>query len=117
MKRGDVMLAVKPTSDVRVALLVDDEPDSRAAQQTRLEREGYTVFVATNQADALSRAKQALPQIICVHLATGGTVPLIQALRADDSCRHIPVVVLKDQPQVRAMPERAKLHAIPHDSW
>ncbi|TMB98132.1 MAG: response regulator [Chloroflexi bacterium] len=117
MKRADAMLPVKPTSDVRVALLVDDEADSRAAQQTRLEGEGYTVFVATNQADALSRAKQALPQVICVHLATGGTVQLIQALRSDDSCRHIPVVVLKDQPQLRAVPGRARLHAIPHDSW
>ena len=44
----------------RTALLVDDEPESRAAQLTRLEREGYTVFVAHNQADAIARASQAI---------------------------------------------------------
>ena len=101
----------------RTALLVDDEPASRTAHQTRLEGEGYTVFVAQNQADALSRARQATPQVIFVHLLADGNMPLIQALRADDTCRHIPVVVLKDHPPVRAVPGRAKLHAVPHDSW
>jgi len=117
MKRADVLLAVKTPTDARVALLVDDELASRTTQQTRLESQGYTVFVAVNQADALSRAKLALPAVIFVHLVTGATVPLIQALRSDDSCRHIPVVVLKDQLPVRAVPGRAKLHAVPHDSW
>jgi CheY-like chemotaxis protein len=117
MRRADVLLPVKVTTDARVALLVDDDSASRSAQQLRLEGEGYTVFVAVNQADALSRAKQAMPQVIFVHLVTGGTVPLIQALRSDDSFRHVPVVVIKDLPQVKAVPGRAKLHAIPHDSW
>jgi CheY-like chemotaxis protein len=101
----------------RTALLVDDEPGSRAAQQTRLEREGYTVMVVQNQADALSRAKQSLPQVIFVHLLIAGNMSLIQALRSDDACRHIPVVVIKDQPAVKQVPGRAKLHAVPHDSW
>ena len=102
----------------RTALLVDDEATSRATHQTRLEREGYTVFVAQNQADAISRAKQALPKVIFVHFANGlGNMPLIQALRSDDSCRHIPVVLIKDHPAVRPVPGRARLHAVPHDSW
>jgi CheY-like chemotaxis protein len=101
----------------RTALLVDDEPESRAAQLTRLEREGYTVFVAHNQADALARAKQVTPTTIYAHLGPSGlgNMALIQALRADDSCRHIPVVVIKDHYDMRA--KLAKLHAIPHDSW
>lgn len=100
----------------RTALLVDDEATSRSAHQIRLEGEGYTVFVAQNQADALSRAKQTLPKVIYVHLAAGpGNLPLIQALRSDDTCRHIPVVVIKDATYVAKV--RSKLHAIPHDSW
>jgi CheY-like chemotaxis protein len=99
----------------RIALLVDDEPVSRAAQQARLEGEGYTVFVAQNQADALSRAKLSPPKIIFVHLVANSSVPLIQALRSDDVCRHVPVVVLKDPTYVAKV--RTKLHAIPHDSW
>jgi len=100
-----------------VALLVDDELASRAAHQTRLEGEGYTVFVAMNQADALSRAKLSAPRVIYAHLGTvgGGNLPLIQALRSDDQCRHIPVVVIADGRSIS--PRRAKLHAVPHDSW
>src|SRR5207245_5255956 len=74
MKRADALLAVKTPTDARVALLVDDELASRTTQQTRLESQGYTVFVAVNQADALSRAKLALPAVIFVHLVTGATV-------------------------------------------
>jgi CheY-like chemotaxis protein len=99
----------------RIALLVDDEPVSRAAQQARLEGEGYTVFVAQNQADALSRAKLSPPKIIFVHLVGASSVPLIQALRSDDVCRHVPVVVLKEPSYVSKV--STKLHAIPHDSW
>jgi CheY-like chemotaxis protein len=101
----------------RTALLVDDELTSRATQSARLEGEGYTVFVAHNQADALSRAKQVAPKVIFVHLGSAGlgNLALIQALRSDDSCRHIPVVVVRDQPAVAARP--AKLRAVPHDSW
>jgi CheY-like chemotaxis protein len=100
-----------------VALLVDDELASRAAHQTRLEREGYTVFVAMNQADALSRAKLSPPKVIYAHLGTfgAGNLPLIQALRSDDQCRHIPVVVITDGRSIG--PRRAMLHAVPHDSW
>ena len=98
------------------ALLVDDDSVSRAAQHTRLEREGYTVFVAQNQGDALSRAKQMAPKVIFAHLGVAGlgNMGLIQALRSDDSLRHIPVVVIRDM-GVGARPP--KLRSVPHDSW
>ena len=102
---------------IRTALLVDDEPASLIAHRARLEGDGYTVFVAQNQADALSRARQALPKVIFVHLvaSASGNLPLIQALRSDDSCRHIPVVVITHRADA-AVP-KSKLHAVPHDSW
>jgi CheY-like chemotaxis protein len=101
----------------RTALLVDDELTSRTTHHARLEREGYTVFVAQNQADAVSRAKQMAPQVIFAHLGRSGlgNLALIQALRSDDTCRHIPVVVVRDNPVAASRP--AKLHSVPHDSW
>ena len=104
-------------ASTRTALLVDDESISRSAHLSRLEGEGYTVFVAHNQADALSRAKQVAPKVIFVHLGSSGlgNLALIQALRSDDSCRHIPVVVVRDQQAVAARP--AKLRSVPDDSW
>jgi len=100
-----------------IALLVDDEPGSRATQQTRLEDQGYTVFVALDQADAVSRAKQTAPKVIFAHLGASGlgNLALIQALRSEDACRHIPVVVITDHTQVGVKP--TKLRAVPHDSW
>ena len=98
-------------------LLVDDEPVSRKVQQARLEGEGYTVFVAQNQAEALSRAKVGTPKIIYLHLVTGadGNLPLIHALRADDSCRHIPIVVIKDHVDARVVP--TKLRSVGRERW
>jgi CheY-like chemotaxis protein len=100
-----------------IALLVDDEPASRSEHQVRLEGQGYTVFVALNQADALSRAKQTAPKIIFAHLGSSGlgNLALIQALRSDDTCRHIPVVVVTNPPAVA--PKPSKLRAVQHDSW
>lgn len=99
-----------------IALLVDDVPDSRAAQKTRLEAEGYSVVVAQNQGEALSRAREVVPRVIVLHLVATGNLnmPLIQALRSDDSCRHIPIVIVRDR-SVAA--RKTNLHPVPHDSW
>jgi CheY-like chemotaxis protein len=98
-----------------VALLVDDGQDSRKTNQARLEQQGYAVLVAQNGADALSRAKQSSPQVIFTHLAVGGpdNLKLLQALRSDDGCRHIPVVVIRDSGPVR--PALMKLRTVPRE--
>jgi CheY-like chemotaxis protein len=104
-------------SFTKTALLVDDEPLSRRANLGRLEAEGYIVSIAQNAAEALGQAKKSLPKIIFLHLAAGGpgTVPFMQALRSDDGCRHIPVVLISDHfdPKVR----RAKLHSVNRENW
>ena len=97
------------------ALLVDDQPASLSANQKRLEGEGYTVVAARNENEALSQARQSAPKVIFVHLvATGlGSLSLIQALRSDDGCRHIPVVLITDHADRRV--GRAKLYAVPRE--
>ena len=106
---------------VATALLVDDDVSSRQANQERLEDDGYTVVVARDQAEGLDRAKQSAPNVIFIHLAAGvsgfvatAVAPLLgEALRADDVCRHIPVVVLTSQ----APPRRGKLRTVNRDLW
>jgi len=63
------------------------------------------------------RAKMVAPKVIFAHLGRAGlgNLALIQALRSDDTTRHIPVVVVRDQPAVAARPKQ--LRAVPHDSW
>ncbi len=98
------------------ALLVDEEPLSRKAEQMRLEGEGYMVFAASGQSEALAQARVTAPNVIFVHVvAAGGNLPLIQALRSDDACRHIPIVVIRGAADVRIA--RTKLKAVPRDGW
>jgi adenylate cyclase len=97
------------------ALLVDDDAGSQQANRERLENEGYSVIVVQDGNDGLARAKQIHPDAIFVHLVLTGTgnVPFMQALRADDSCRHIRVVVLPDRVDAAKKP----LRPVPRDAW
>jgi len=105
------MIASRVTT---TALLVDDQPTSLSANQRRLESEGYSVVSAQNVTDALSQARRSVPKVIFVHLmATGlGSLSLIQALRSDDGCRHIPVVLITDHADRRL---GKKLHSVPRE--
>ena len=83
------------------ALLVDDDDASYQATQRRLEDDGYTVLVARDGADGLARARRSVPDVIFTHLIAGtnNNVAFIQALRSDDACRHVPVMVVTARPE------------------
>ena len=102
---------------VASALLVDDDPGSQQANKERLEGEGYSVVLAADASEGLARARKILPNAIFVHLASrsAGNVPFMQALRGDDSCRHIRVVILPDP--ARADSARKPLRPVPRDAW
>jgi CheY-like chemotaxis protein len=98
------------------ALLVDDDSATAVATQRRLEDDGYSVVVARTGSEGLGRAKQSSPNVIFIHLVANGQdrLSFIQALRSDDSCRHIPVVVMPGLPStVRAR----GLHRVNRDRW
>ena len=99
------------------ALLIDDESASSGVQKARLEKRGYTVFVTADKSNALAQARRMSPNAIFVHLGAseGGSLPLLQALRSDDVCRHIPVVVIPSAGSDRSA--GAKLKTVPRDAW
>ncbi|HXN92186.1 MAG TPA: response regulator [Candidatus Sulfotelmatobacter sp.] len=99
------------------ALLVDDDSASSLATQRRLEDDGYSVVVARSGTEGLGRAKQTAPNVIFIHLVANGQDRLgfIQALRSDDSCRHIPVVVLTGRPTPTA--KLKGLHGVNRERW
>jgi CheY-like chemotaxis protein len=99
------------------ALLVDDEPASRKANQGRLEDQGYLVTVAENETEALSHARHSVPKVIFVHLVASGlgNLSLIQALRSDDGCRHIPVVVVTNHNDFGV--KTTKLRTVQRQRW
>jgi ActR/RegA family two-component response regulator len=99
------------------ALLIDEDPGSQQANQQRLEGDGFTVVLARDVNSGLAQARHLLPGVIFIHLVSGeaGSVSFIQALRAEDSCRHIRVVVLRT-PAVSAGAKK-QLRAVPRDGW
>lgn len=99
------------------ALLVDDDDASCETTQRQLEKDGYAVVVARNAKDGLARAKHSVPDVIFTHLVGGGdtNVGFIQALRQDDSCRHVPVSVLTGRPE--SPPRHKQLRPVSRTRW
>lgn len=89
----------------RRILVADDEPINRALIQRRLERAGYTVFVAENGREAVSAATTNLPDLIILDVM----MPLMDGLEAcrliknEEATRDIPVIFLsaRDETDVK----------------
>lgn len=99
------------------ALLVDDDDASFQATKRRLEDDGYTVLLARDASDGLARAKQSVPDVIFTHLVAGGhdNVDFIQALRSDDVCRHMLVMVVTSRPESGLT--HKQLRPVSRDRW
>jgi CheY-like chemotaxis protein len=84
-------------------LIVDDEPDNLDLLTRRLGRRGFQVVTASNALDALAKAKAEPPDLVLmdVKMPDMDGYEATQRLKADETTRRIPVVVLTAQ----AMPE------------
>ncbi len=78
-------------------LVVDDLTMIRELLRTALEREGYRVRVASDREEALTQMRHERPRVILLdlNLATDGS-KLLQQIRADDSLRGLPVIVISE---------------------
>lgn len=83
------------TEDIRV-LVVDDEPANLDLLGALLEAAGFSVLRATGGQEGIDLAKSRIPHLILLDLmmpaVTGFDV--VEALRADESTRSIPIMVL-----------------------
>ena len=98
-------------------LLVDDDRASTVAHRRRLQRLGYHVVEAADAGAALTIARQSAPRIIFLSIdRTGsGLTRFLQALRSDDSTRHIPVAMLSDGRE--RFTERTGLRSVGREVW
>jgi CheY-like chemotaxis protein len=78
------------------ALLLDDDGATSASYVRRLQHEGYQVTKTSDPVAALNLAERSAPAIIFVKmgLSGSGSTAFLQALRANDHTRHIPVALL-----------------------
>jgi PleD family two-component response regulator len=99
------------------ALLVDDESSTCPGRRDSLNALGYHVIKATDPAVALTIAKQTTLRIIFASIGQGGSgaAPFLQALRSNDSTRHIPVSLLSEAGDRRL--ERLGLKRIGRELW
>ncbi len=87
---------VPPAGAPGGALVVDDDPDTRARVRAMLERDGWAVTEAVNGRDALDLFPLAKPSVVLLDL----TMPVMDgfdclaALRARPDGAEVPVVVL-----------------------
>jgi two-component system, OmpR family, phosphate regulon response regulator PhoB len=79
-------------------MVVDDEPDIRYLLRTTLEQAGYGVVEAAHGEAALKQVRRSPPQLVLTDRMmprmNGGE--LIERLRADESTKAIPIVIISD---------------------
>lgn len=86
-------------------LIVEDDPEIRAALEELMVGEGYDVALASNGADAISILEEELdarPCAVLVDLVMPGVVgqELLEFLRSDASLSTIPVAIVSASPQL-----------------
>lgn len=80
-----------------VVFVAEDEPEARSATQELLEHEGFLVLTARDGLEALARMRGIhMPAVAVVDLSMPRMDGwrLIEAMRADEGLKRIPVVVL-----------------------
>lgn len=77
-------------------LLVDDEVQLRRVMRDLLEREGYTVFEASDGAEALEQVDVQAPDILVLDLNLPGLdgYGVISQLRSRPGTENLPIIVL-----------------------
>jgi CheY-like chemotaxis protein len=84
-------------------LVVEDDPEFRAALEDMLAGSGYVVVLANNGADAIALLEAGeRPSAVLVDLLMPGVVghELLEYLRSSDELAHIPVAIVSASPQL-----------------
>ncbi len=107
--------AAAAPDDVRV-LFVEDDASVAQMYRLKLELDGYVVDVAGDGMAALEKARAVPPDIIFldIRLPKLDGIGVLEALRADESTAHIPVVILSNWNEKELVERGATLGALDH---
>ena len=91
-----VLLRYSKETENRVALIVEDETDSREVLRRMLESEGWKVREAANGRDALTQLARETPSLILLDLMMPEMdgFELLDQLHANEKWRRLPVLVV-----------------------
>ena len=81
-------------------LLIDDDPDVRVVMSTVLCEKGYEVATASQWDDALLKLRQEKPSLILLDVLLSGSDgrELCREIKADETTKHIPVIMTSGHP-------------------
>jgi CheY-like chemotaxis protein len=79
-----------------LALIVEDDPATRALEEEVLEADGFAVLTARNGDDGIRLACERRPAVILLDLAlpTASGFDVLEALKSSPATMNIPVVVI-----------------------
>ena len=102
---------MNPDEKPKSIVLVEDDPALSEIYKTRLEAQGYTVFVAYNGIIALYFIQKDLPDLVLLDLMipdiSGADV--LRTMRRSSWGKNIPVYVISNLSQEQAPPDIAQL--------
>ncbi|HKC19455.1 MAG TPA: response regulator [Candidatus Dormibacteraeota bacterium] len=107
--------AAADPDEVKV-LIVEDDQSVAQMYRLKLELDGYNVEVAGDGLVALEKARALHPDIIFLDLRLPKLdgLGVLDALRADDSTAHIPVVILSNWNEKELVERGVSLGALDH---
>ena len=99
--------------EVRV-LFVEDDPAVAQMYKLKLELDGYAVEVATDGEQGVARATADPPDIVFldIRLPKLDGLSVLEALRAHERTRHLPVVILSNYSESELIERGLKLGAL-----
>jgi signal transduction histidine kinase/CheY-like chemotaxis protein len=82
--------------NLNTVLVIDDDPTARELMRRYLDKEGFTVVLATNGAEGLQLARETNPIAITLDVMMPGMDgwAVLSALKAEPALREIPVIML-----------------------
>jgi hypothetical protein len=101
--RNDLEEALAPTDDRaqlmdgdRVALIVDDDPESAARALAQAREHGFRGVVAPRGNDGVALAHDLVPDVIVLSVPVRGGADVLDQLKHHPRTRHVPVHVIAD---------------------
>ena len=95
------------TSEARTILVIDDEPHVVAYLEMLLQDTGYRTISAANGKLGMEKAKQEIPDLICLDITMPeeSGIRFYRKLKDDPALAHIPVVVVTAVTGLGGQPE------------
>jgi DNA-binding response OmpR family regulator len=106
-------MATEAEEEVRV-LFVEDDAAVAEMYRLKLELDGYTVTIAPDGEEGLKMAKDSPPDILFldIRLPKMDGFSVLESLRADDTLKHIPVIILSNYGEAELVERGLKLGAL-----